>query len=120
MLASRHLKQTTSIPPTIISTHIPGALKTPPPHQVLIVTRTNADKLIHVKEACTIGNISFKERTTLSSYHLFKAAAILTLYKYLTEGEHKHQKLPATSLEQLPPSIQAFLQALDVLQLANR
>ncbi len=96
LLASRQLKWTTGTPPTTIPIHIPDALKTSLLHKVPTVTRTNAYKPVHAKGTCTIFNPSFKGRTTLSSVHLLMAAAIITLHKHLTEGEHIHQNISAT------------------------
>jgi len=80
-----------TLPSTCIPKWIPDILKKPLLNQTPIITRKNVDKPIPSKDICTIHNNDFQDQTALSAYHLFKAAAILTMHKYLTAVEHKKQ-----------------------------
>ncbi len=47
------------------------------------------------------------------AFRIFRAAAILTLYRNLSAVEHRHQNNTATSVDQLSQPTQALLQAMD-------
>ena len=77
--------------------------------------------MIPTKDTCTIHSTDFQGITAIVAFRLFRAAAILTLYRYLSSVENRKRKKEqknstATSVDQLFQPTQAFLHALDSVQ----
>ena len=72
--------------------------------------------MIPAKDTCTIHNTEFQGISALVAFKLFRAAAILPLYRHFSAVEHKQQNSTATSVDQLSQPTQALLQALDSVQ----
>ena len=74
------------------------------------------DRLLLAKDTSTIHNTEFQGITAIVAFILFRAAAILTLYRHLSDVEHKQQNSTARSVDQLYQTSQALLHALDSVQ----
>jgi hypothetical protein len=119
LLASRQLRWTTNIPQTSIPSWIPNNLRQPLLNQSPTVTRANVDRLLPAKGTCTIYIKEFRGLIATVAFRIFRAAAILALYKYLSAVEHMQQNNTATSVDPLSQLTQALLQALDSVQPAR-
>jgi hypothetical protein len=113
LLASRQLRWTTTLPKTSILTWIPDSLRQPLLNQTPTITRGNVDRLTSAKDTCTIHSTDFQDISVVLAFRLFRATAILTLYRHLSAVEHMQQNITATSIDQLSEPSQALLQALD-------
>ena len=114
--ASRQLRWTTNIPHTSIPPWIPDSLRQPLLNQTPTITKANVDRLLLAKDTCTIHCKEFRGLSAIVAFRLFRAAAILTLYRHLSAIEHTQQNCTATSVDQLSQPIQALLLALYLVQ----
>jgi hypothetical protein len=119
LLASKQVRWTSTLPPTCIPELFQDNLKKPLLNQTPTITRKNVDKPIPANDTCTIHNHDFQDQTVLSAYHLFRAATILMMHRYLAAVEHRNQNQTATGVEQLSPPTQALPHALDSVQTAT-
>jgi hypothetical protein len=81
-----------------------------------MINNANADRLLPVKDNCTIHSNDFRGLAAIKAFKLFRAATILTLYRHLSAVEHKQQNSTATHIGQLSQPTQALLQELDSVQ----
>jgi hypothetical protein len=116
LLASRQLRWTTTLPNSSIPAWIPESLRQPLLNQTPTITRANADRLTPAKSTCTIQSSVFQGASAIAAFRIFRAAAILTLYRNLSAVEHRQQNNSATSVDQLSQPTQALLQAMDSVQ----
>ena len=119
LLASRRLRWTTNISQTNIPSWIPDNLRQPLLNQTPTVTRANVDRLLPAKDTCKIYKKEFRGLNAIVAFRLFRAVAILTLYRYLSAVEHRKQNNTSTWVDQLSKPTQALLQALDSVQPAR-
>ena len=99
LLASRQLRWTTNIPQASISSWIRDILRQPIIHQTLTVTRSSVDHLLTAKDTCTIYNKEFRGLVAIVAFRFFRAAAILTLYRYPSAVEHMQQNNTTTCVD---------------------
>jgi len=116
LLTRRQLRWTTNIPDNYINTKLPEHMRKPQLTQVPTITGKNVEKPNTAKDPCTIHCHEFQGLSTIAAFNLFRAKAIQTLHKHLTEVEHKHQNQTANSLDNLSQATQALLQAMDSIQ----
>jgi hypothetical protein len=116
LLASRQLRWTTTLPQTSIPYLIPDILRQLLLNQIPTITRANVDRLTSAKDTCTIHSPAFQGVTIIVAFRIFRAAAILTLYRNLSVVEHKQQQKAVTSVDQLSQPTQSLLQAMDSVQ----
>ncbi len=118
LLASRQLRWSINLPQTSVPFHILDSLRQPL-KQTQTIARANVDRLLPAKDTCTIYNNEFQGLTAIVAFRLFRAAAILTIYRRLSVVEHMQQNSTATSIDQLSQPTQALLHALDSVQPAG-
>jgi hypothetical protein len=116
LLASRQLRWTAIIPDNYINIKLPEHLRKSMLTQVPTITRKHVDKPNTAKDPCTIHCHNFQGISAVAVFNFFRAAAIQTLHKHLTDVTHKHQNQTANSLDNLSQATQALLQALDLVQ----
>ena len=119
LLASRQLRWSTTLPQTSILYWIQDNLRQPLLNQTPTIARANVDRLLPAKDTYLIHTTEFKGITAIVAFRLFRAAAILTLYRHLTTVEHRQQNSTVTSVDQLCQPTQALLHAMDSVQPAG-
>ena len=77
------------------------------------------NRLTAAKDTCTIHSPVFQGVSGIVAFKIFRAAAILTLYRHLFAVEHGQQNNATTSVDQLSQPTQALLQAMDSVQPAG-
>ena len=77
------------------------------------------DRFTAVEDTCTIHNPEFQGVSVIVAFRIFRATAILTLYRHLSEVEHRQQNSTATSVDHLSQPTQALLHAMDSAQPAG-
>jgi hypothetical protein len=99
LLASKQLRWATTIPQTCIPTWILDILRLPLLNQTPTITGENVDRLTPVNDTCTIHNTELQGINAILAFRLFRAAAILTLYRHLSAVEHRQHNNMATSID---------------------
>ena len=89
LMASRQLRWTTNIPQMSIPSWIPESLRQPLLNQSPTVTKASADRMPPAKDTFTIYIKEFRRLSAPVAFRLFRAAAILTLYRYLSAVAHR-------------------------------
>ena len=84
LLGSRQLRWTTTLPQTSIPTWIPESRKQPIFNQTPTITRGNVGHLTTAEDTCTIHSPVFQGVSEIVAFRIFRAAAILTLYRNLS------------------------------------
>ena len=83
------------------------------------ITRANVDRMTLAKETCTIHSPEFQGVSAIVAFRIFRASAILTLYRHLLAVKHRQHNITATSVDLLSQATQNLLQAMDSVQPAG-
>ena len=97
VLASKHTRWSTNIPDSLIPIFITQTIRQAILQQTLTTIRLNTDAPRHSRDACSITSLSFAGLHPTECYRIFKAYALHTLHKLVTDAEYRYQHEKATS-----------------------
>ena len=121
LIANKKIRWTTNIPDTLIPTSIAHNIRQSQLQQIPTIIRSNTeDPKLLSRNACSVTRLAFLGLRPIDNYEFFRTSLLYTTHKLITVSEYRFQHERATTVNELPPPLQALLQILDAIKPATR